>query len=636
MSVEPLWTSSLGWALVHFLWQGLVIGMASAVLLVALRNARPQARYLVACLALLACLLLPGWEFARGLVVDNHADMVVAAPTVQFADISTAQPVVAIDAWRPDLQARLPWIVSLWSIGAALLVLRMALGLAWVGNVRRAHATDADWQRRLDRIAVRLGLGQSVRLHLADGLDGPVAAGWWRPMVIVPTALLAQMSPELLEALLAHELAHIRRHDYLVNLAQSAVEALLFYHPVVWWLSRQIRIEREQIADDLAAQAVGAPRHLALALQELDRFQLHATQLAPAATGGNLMSRIQRLIRPNVRALTWQMALPILGLTAVCLAAYANTQARVAAAPTIAAVAAVEATPAVDAAPAVEAAPAVDAVAPVEPVDAVEPASKEDGVHVYMDGSDKRQTYALVRAGQDGIKMIGDWRDHKEVERLRKTVTGDFLWVRRDDRRYLIQDPALLAQVEQAWKPTDAVDVQMEALNKQMEPHNQAMEALNRQMEALQVDNEPNNKAMESLEQQLQPISRQQEALGAQMEALGRQMAAAKNDDEREALDQKMEALQTKMDALQRQMQPLTEQMEAQGRQIETGNRPMEELGHKMELASRPMEDLGRKMEVLGKQMEQLSAAADQKSRSLIDHAIDSGAAIPVQGQRAD
>lgn len=634
MNAEPVvWISSLGWALVHFLWQGLLIGMISAVLLTVLRNARPQARYLAACVALLACLTLPGWEFVRGLQSDANVVVIADATPVHIANDIAPLPVVAADNWHPDLQARLPWIVSLWSIGAALLALRMALGLAWIGTVRRAHATDLDWQRRLDRIATRMGLAMSVRLHLADDLDGPVAAGWWRPIVIVPTALLARMSPELLEALLAHELAHIKRHDYLVNLAQSAVEALLFYHPVVWWLSRQIRIEREQIADDLAAHALGAPRDLALALQELDRFQLHSTQLALAASGGNLMSRIQRLIRPNVRALTWQMALPILGLTAVCLAAYANTQpiapkagtpvtVNAAVAPVVAGQAAPAAEPAGMAEPAVEAEPADQA----EPADEAEPA----------DDNDNRLTYALVRAGHDGMTMSGSTKDIAEVERIRKNTAGDFLWIRRDGKAYLIQDPALLESARAAWRPTEPIEAQMAALEHEMQPHEQAMDALSKQMDALDKQNRPGSDAMEKLGAQMEALGRQQEALGAQMEPLAEQMAHIDNDAERTALDRKMQALQVKMDALNQQMEVQNHAMEAQNRQFEVAQRPIEELSRKMEAASKPMEELGRKMEVLGKQEEALSKVADRQVQMLIDRAIDSGAARPINGQRAD
>jgi D-alanyl-D-alanine endopeptidase (penicillin-binding protein 7) len=202
----------------------------------------------------------------------------------------------------------------------------MAVGLLWIGRMARHDEPARDWQLRLDRIARHLGVTRAIRLRVVDSLASPVTAGWWRPVVLVPASLLSGMSPELLEALLAHEIAHVRRFDYLVNLAQNVVEAVLFYHPAVWWISHRIRTEREQVADDLAAKALGEPRRLALALSELERLQFSTHHLAQAASGGDLMSRIKRLVRPDRQALNWKAAIPVLGLVALCAGCAASRQ----------------------------------------------------------------------------------------------------------------------------------------------------------------------------------------------------------------------------------------------------------------------------------------------------------------------
>ena len=200
-------------------------------------------------------------------------------------------------------------------------------------------------------MARRFEIAQHVRLGVADLLDSPITAGCWRPIVLVPASLITGMAPNLLEALLAHELAHIKRRDYLINLIQSAVEIVLFYHPSVWALSRRIRVEREQIADDLAVAMLGQPQVLAKALSELDKFQFDTTQLAHAAHGGNLMSRIKRLLRPDVEPVSWKMAVPLIGLVAASAVLYAQAAPQPPAAMT-GAVAAVEAV--ADAAPAAD------------------------------------------------------------------------------------------------------------------------------------------------------------------------------------------------------------------------------------------------------------------------------------------
>jgi D-alanyl-D-alanine endopeptidase (penicillin-binding protein 7) len=226
--------------------------------------------------------------------------------------------------WLSWLQNKLMWIVCLWALCAAALGVRMALGLLWIGRVAQGRRTDAHWQAHVSRLAAQFGVTRAVRLRIVDNLASPITAGWWRPVVLVPASLVSGMSPHLLEALLAHEMAHVKRFDYLVNLGQNVVETLLFYHPAVWWISGRIRAEREQIADDVAARQLGEPRRLALALSELERFQFSTHHLAQAANGGDLMSRIKRLVRPDTQALNWKAAIPVLGLAGTLLAGCAN------------------------------------------------------------------------------------------------------------------------------------------------------------------------------------------------------------------------------------------------------------------------------------------------------------------------
>jgi len=321
MSAEAA-VAAIGWALLHFVWQGALVGCVTALALTALRNAAPQRRYAVACLGLLLCLAWPLAGMVLGL--GNSLDVGKAASALPgLAVAAGADSAAGLLAWLPQwlwtwLQGHLDWIVGLWGAATSTLALRMALGLAWIGRAGRTRATDPAWQARLSQMAARFGLGRAVRLRIVDGLASPITAGWWRPVVLVPAALISGMSPQLLEALLAHELGHVRRHDYLVNLLQNLIETLLFYHPAVWWISHRIRIEREQIADDYAAHHLGEPRRLALALSELERLQFSGHHLAQAANGGDLTARIRRLLRPGRQAPDWTATLPVLGLALAC------------------------------------------------------------------------------------------------------------------------------------------------------------------------------------------------------------------------------------------------------------------------------------------------------------------------------
>jgi D-alanyl-D-alanine endopeptidase (penicillin-binding protein 7) len=307
--------AAVGWTLVDFLWQGALVGCATALGLVALRNARPGQRYLLACSALLICVLWPGVELWQRL----HEVSPGAATGIATAKLLGTATAAQDAHWLGYLQAKLAWIVAAWAACALALAMRMALGLVWITRVSEQNKPHAHWQARLDQLAHRIGVTRAVRLRVVDGLASPVTAGWWRPVVLVPASLLSGMAPDLLEALLAHEMAHVRRFDYLVNLGQNVVETLLFYHPAVWWISHRVRAEREQIADDIAARALGEPRRLARALSELERFQFSTHHLAQAANGGDLMSRIKRLVRPDTQAANWKAAVPVVGLAALCM-----------------------------------------------------------------------------------------------------------------------------------------------------------------------------------------------------------------------------------------------------------------------------------------------------------------------------
>lgn len=309
----------LGWTLLHFVWQGALIAAVAGIGMVALRNARPQARYALACTALFACLLWPALDFALRL------QSVVAAPVGAAAMFSgraaAAQAPAALGWFYSHLQAHLHPLVFGWAACALALSLRMAVGLLWIGRVAGGARVSPDWQAKVGAMAVQFGITRTVRLRIVDGIASPLTAGCLRPVLLLPSSLLTGMPPELLEALIAHELGHVKRCDYLVNLVQNVIETLLFYHPAVWWISRCVRREREQIADDLAANHLGEPRRLALALSELEKIQFSNNKLALAANGGDLMTRIKRLLHPDAQALNWKAALPVLGLAAALFAA---------------------------------------------------------------------------------------------------------------------------------------------------------------------------------------------------------------------------------------------------------------------------------------------------------------------------
>ncbi len=318
--MSSLVLEALGWALVHLLWQGTLVALALALALRMLGRRAATARYALACGALVMMLALPvatGWRHAaltqrqapavatRALPLDAPAPAVLGAFTAsapraapQLASPQEAAPV--LERVLASVSAHMPWLVLVWGLGVALSSLRLLAGwLRLRRQVREASPVPAEWQERLDGLSRRLGLRRAVRLLQSAALEVPSAVGWLRPVVLLPASALTGLPARQLEMILAHELAHIRRYDFVVNVVQMLVETLLFYHPAVWWVSRAIRVEREHCCDDIAASASGSSLSYARALTALEELRVLPT-LAPepalSALGGSLPERVRRLV----------------------------------------------------------------------------------------------------------------------------------------------------------------------------------------------------------------------------------------------------------------------------------------------------------------------------------------------------
>jgi uncharacterized protein (TIGR03435 family) len=297
LAAQP-WVDRLGLALLNFLWQGAAIAAVYAMLRGALRRADPNARYAIACVALFALAVAPAatWIGSSPGVVhplplaQNHLAPVATVP-------ASPQGSFTVFAMRSE-GGLMPAVVFVWIAGAALFWLRLAGGWLLAARARRRSIRPGsrEWQEALGRLSARLGVRRVVRLVVSPLGNTPAVSGWWKPVVFMPIGALAGMPAEQVEALLLHELAHVRRNDHLVNLLQNAAEALLFYHPAVWWVSGHIRLERELCCDDIAAKASGDVFVYASALAEFAEFRRVNARLAMAATGGRFRARIARLL----------------------------------------------------------------------------------------------------------------------------------------------------------------------------------------------------------------------------------------------------------------------------------------------------------------------------------------------------
>lgn len=296
---------ALGWALIHSLWQCAAIGILFAAANLALRRSSANLRYALGYSALLAMpSALIATFFALSSQHDVSAPLSAALPVLSkiTAESIASSPIVKTSAPFPYLTSApfpyLTMVVWFWLAGVVAMSAWSTAGWFVAQRLKRRsnRVLPEIWQTRLAALAAQLGIRRGIKLCESTLAQVPAVIGWIRPVILIPAGALINLSAQELEAVLAHELAHIRRFDYVANLLQSAIESLLFYHPAMWWVAKRIRAERENCCDDLAIAACGDRVMYARALTALEEMRGAYPQFAMAATGGPLVSRVRRLL----------------------------------------------------------------------------------------------------------------------------------------------------------------------------------------------------------------------------------------------------------------------------------------------------------------------------------------------------
>jgi beta-lactamase regulating signal transducer with metallopeptidase domain len=291
----------IGLALLHFLWQGLALAALAGMAMSVFRGA--SSRYAIGVAALLLMVAAPPMTYfaLRGSSAEPAAAQ-IQGPTATAAAsthvIPAAHPRKAPFGPSPEVPASsLAWLVQVWFAGVLLCSLRTAGGLLWIERLRRkdCSAVPSTMLSRCRALQERLGLARVIRYCECAHLQAPAVIGWFRPVVLLPVTALTGLSEEQLRAVIAHELAHIKRLDAFFNLFQIAAETLFFYHPAVWWLNHRIRAERENCCDDVAVEVCGNPVEYARALAAMAERRA-APSLAMAANRSPLAARVARML----------------------------------------------------------------------------------------------------------------------------------------------------------------------------------------------------------------------------------------------------------------------------------------------------------------------------------------------------
>ncbi len=299
--------SAFGWTLIHSVWQMILISAILWIGLKIFRSKSPDFKYRMSYAAMLLCLITTVGTFVY--VFDSSEYSVIPASgeialamnqainsqTIVDSRISTWDSLVKV------LDPQIPFLVNVWFLGALLFLFRLFGNLAAVRNLKVASqpVKDFELEKTFYRLIGKMDLGNNVELRTGEHSSSPLTFGTFKPVVLIPAGLIFHLSPSQLEAIIAHELAHIKRYDYLANVIQSSLEVIFFYHPSFWWMSQTIKELRENAADDLAVEAGISPDTLAYSLAEVLNYSRGAQSelaLAAAKKRNPTLQRIKRIL----------------------------------------------------------------------------------------------------------------------------------------------------------------------------------------------------------------------------------------------------------------------------------------------------------------------------------------------------
>lgn len=301
LASKVLYTITL--TLLHFLWQGGLIALTLKIILLLTPKEKPQWRYAFASSAMFLNILLPIITFF--ILYQPEVSLPIALIDNLLPITSSSSTLVQVN-WHNTLLHLFPYIALLWLSISLLLASKLILELIKTNQLPNKHTItpEASLLVRFEALIKKVKLTQTPRLLISLKTDVPMALGVLKPVVLIPASMLSGLTPAQLDMLILHELAHIRRHDYLINLIQTFVETVLFFHPCCFWVSKQMRTEREYCSDDIAVQHCSNPIAYAKTLTEtasLCHQHRHHTipKMAMAASGGDLKQRVLRIVKKN-------------------------------------------------------------------------------------------------------------------------------------------------------------------------------------------------------------------------------------------------------------------------------------------------------------------------------------------------
>jgi bla regulator protein blaR1 len=324
---------AFGWALLHSFWQAFLIFACLRLIFLLVPKESASIRYNLSYISLTGIFVWFGvtlWQQLCALRTLHEAAMIMINTGVRYTHVELPAIYQSQNTLRdlvPHIETWFPLLVCLYVSGVLFLTVKLIADLVQLRQIRRQQVLPADavWEKHLEKLSAQLRIPRKVQLLISSRLQVPVMIGFFKPVILLPVLLFNNLTAEQLEAILLHELAHVKRNDYLLNIFQSIVETILFFNPFVWWISKTIRLEREHCCDDLVVKGPVHPLHYAKALVTLEEYRLSANSLAMAAADNkqHLFHRIKRIMEMKTKNINYSqklLAVVIMAAGIACVA----------------------------------------------------------------------------------------------------------------------------------------------------------------------------------------------------------------------------------------------------------------------------------------------------------------------------
>lgn len=340
---------TISWTLVHSLWQGLALALLAAFILLATPGRKALLRYnllstlMLTFVAIAITTAIIEWEFFKYVELIPKIKY-LGALEIPFGILDSAQMAQAqswfktnVDRLSSLFEQNQVILVGIWILILSLKSIKMGLDIWYAYRLRwyKTYQPSLYWRNRLEDLAAQIKVNQAVQLLESALIPGPAAVGFFKPLILIPVGLLNNLPADQVEAILLHELAHIRRGDYLVNFIQCLLENIFFFNPGLLWVSKLIRQERENCCDDLAIAAMKNKTIYINALVAFQEYKLHGARYALAFAGQKapLLDRVKRIINHhNYKTLSIMEKISLLAtvllISAITFLSLHNTQAQ--------------------------------------------------------------------------------------------------------------------------------------------------------------------------------------------------------------------------------------------------------------------------------------------------------------------